>query len=429
MTLERLQEFVTEANLTNSSNDKKKVIAKYPDLKEDWNLIYDTINYQYFVTSANLKKNSHLVDDCPFETWQEVLQALQKRDYTGHAALGLVNGFTKRHPEHRDLVHNIIDRNLKTRTDISLINKVFPKCVPEFSVALAATYDEKTAKVVTWDGNWACSRKLDGIRCIAIIDENGKSTCYSRSGKEILTLGKVNEAIESLNLKNFVFDGEICMIDDEGNEHFQGIMKQIRKKDHTIPNPKFKIFDGLCKLKFEQKSDDTLLFDRYTYINEIVPIDNPFLSVLEQVKLNDVSAFEALQEESKEGGWEGLILRKNAPYQGKRSKDLLKVKEFFDAEYVVEGLVIDTLRHIDPETGLDTQSEMLSRVNITHKGNTVGVGSGFTIEERQHFFKNPNDLIGKVITVCYFEESQDEKGNLSLRFPTVKVIHGRERTT
>ena len=40
-----------------------------------------------------------------------------------------------------------------------------------------------------------------------------------------------------------VFDGELCLIDDEGNEDFQGVMKEIRKKDHTIENPKYKIFD------------------------------------------------------------------------------------------------------------------------------------------------------------------------------------------
>jgi hypothetical protein len=36
----------------------------------------------------------------------------------------------------------------------------------------------------------------------------------------------------------------------------------------------------------------------------------------------------------------------------------------------------------------------------------------------------------KIITVQYFEESVDSKtGQLSLRFPTLKIVHGSERNT
>ena len=48
--------------------------------------------------------------------------------------------------------------------------------------------------------------------------------------------------MKSLKLpEDFVLDGEICMVDDDGNEDFQGIMKQIRKK--II---KLKILNSLC---------------------------------------------------------------------------------------------------------------------------------------------------------------------------------------
>ena len=35
---------------------------------------------------------------------------------------------------------------------------------------------------------------------------------------------------------------------------------------------------------------------------------------------------------------------------------------------------------------------------------------------------NPNAIIGKTITVQYFEESKNQQGELSLRFPTVKHV-------
>jgi hypothetical protein len=36
--------------------------------------------------------------------------------------------------------------------------------------------------------------------------------------------------------------------------------------------------------------------------------------------------------------------------------------------------------------------------------------------------------MGAIITVQYFEESTDSKtGQLSLRFPTLKIVHGKQR--
>jgi len=38
-----------------------------------------------------------------------------------------------------------------------------------------------------------------------------------------------------------------------------------------------------------------------------------------------------------------------------------------------------------------------------------------------------SDIIGKTITVQYFEETKNDKGGISLRFPTVKHIYESER--
>ena len=102
--------------------------------------------------------------------------------------------------------------------------------------------------------------------------------------------------------------------------------------------------------------------------------------------------------------------------------NLLKVKTFHDAEYEV----IDTEMGMFPLTlnGKECEEEMLSCVYIKHKDNVVRVGSGFTIEQRQYFYNNPDAILGKIITVQYFEETKNQEGGISLRFPTFKVLHG-----
>ena len=77
--------------------------------------------------------------------------------------------------------------------------------------------------------------------------------------------------------------------------------------------------------------------------------------------------------------------------------------------------------------GKECEEEMLSCVYIKHKDHTVRVGSGFSIEKRQDFYKNPDAILGKIITVQYFEETKNQEGGISLRFPTFKVLHGDAR--
>ena len=70
---------------------------------------------------------------------------------------------------------------------------------------------------------------------------------------------------------------------------------------------------------------------------------------------------------------------------------------------------------------------MLKNIVIEHKGNRVDVGSGFSQEQRRHYFKNPTEIIGKQVTVQYFEESQNKKGEYSLRFPVIKTVYETPR--
>ena len=112
----------------------------------------------------------------------------------------------------------------------------------------------------------------------------------------------------------------------------------------------------------------------------------------------------ALLESATKNGWEGIMIRKDAPYKGKRTNDLLKVKKMHDEEYVVQDVEFGPFRVIDPGTGLEATIETMTNVIIEHKGNPVSVGSGFTIGQRQKYFMFPELIGGKEITVQYFEE-------------------------
>ena len=108
-----------------------------------------------------------------------------------------------------------------------------------------------------------------------------------------------------------------------------------------------------------------------------------------------------------------MINVSDAPYECKRSKNILKGKVFQEAD----------LRIIGFQEGEGNFKDTLGALVVNYKGNKVAVGSGYTWEERDEFWNKRENLIGKIVTVQYFEESKNSKtGLVSLRFPVFKQI-------
>lgn len=424
-----INEFIAKMNSTNSTNEKIEIIRDYHSKVKK--VLYYTYNsfMQYNITPKLLEKRPDLCNKhTKFESIFDLLNSLNQRLITGYKAIEEVNGFLFKHPECKELMYLILERNLKTRVSVKLINKALPGLIPVFNVALANKYDEKTKSKIDFDNDvWYVSRKLDGVRCLIIVDEDGKVKSFSRAGKQFHTLDLIEKEIKSLGVKNIVYDGEMCIVDENGDEDFQNIMKEIGRKDHVIQNGLFQVFDFIPLDMFKRGYSNSGTFSQRVFALQSLLLQkkSKFLDYLEQIPISNFEELEALTQKASEKGWEGLMLRKNATYKGKRSNDILKVKTFYDDEYEVVDTFTGPFRYI--KEGLEVEEEMLSGVAIKHKGNTVRVGSGFSIEQRKHLFKNPQDILGKTITVQYFEESQNQNGEYSLRFPVIKVIHGEKR--
>jgi len=412
----RLEKFINKMRSTSSGKEKIEII------KDSSPFIHKALEYtynpfkQFYVTSKTCIKNAHLKERHSLDLF-EVLDKINNREVTGHEAIKLVNGLED------ESIYKIIDKNLDIRAGDRLINKAIPGLIPTFSVALAKEYKDNC----DWETeDWYASRKLDGVRCLASVDENGECTLYSRMGKELTTLNKVKEAIEATNVINQVFDGEICLMDENGNEDFQGVMKQLRKKDHQIENPIFMIFDMIHKSEFDNQKGTEKLSDRLAKLRAWQGgrrTDAKILRYTEQFVITGDDHFEHWSQMACDKGWEGFMLRNDVGYEGKRSKNLVKVKKFFDAEYVVVDYNNEEAEVV--RDGRSATIEMLAQVWIEHKGHKVKVGSGWTQDQRLKYMDG--SIVGKTITVQYFEETHNQEGGISLRFPTVKVVHGEKR--
>ena len=329
-----------------------------------------------------------------------------------------------------ELFLNILDKDFKCGTNLKTIASVFPNIVKEFKVALANKYFGNEKLVNFNDGTWRSSRKMDGCRCIAIVNGEGVCETISRQGKKFETTSRIERELEdacrAMGLTNVVFDGECCIVDQNGDEHFDWIMKEIKRKNHTIERPMYQIFDMLTTGEFYGITKSPVLDERQERLAKFFENRSPkYLKKVEQTKITCQEDFDRLYKEAMTNGWEGLIIRKNVPYENKRSNNMLKCKSFNDAEYVVTGYHTGDMRFV--ENGAQVTRNVLTDVTIVHKGYEVSVGSGFSKEQRIRYKENPELVLGKTITVQYFEETTDKNGELSLRFPTVKQVYENGR--
>lgn len=430
-----------EIESTPKSSVKKKILSE--NLNQIIKIIFDdtyNTNRQYYIKKLELSNNKinqfgKLTIDDNYNIFHEGLNKLNNREITGNDAsiyiTDIINNFNI---EDQLILMKILKRNLKIGLSYDSFLDIIGERKSKFEVALAENLN-KVKNVNPIDGTYFISRKLDGVRCICYvnkyIDNNGNKNFdikfISRQNKEFTTLSNLIEPIkklmENVNINEWILDGEICMMDDEGNENFSNLMKEITRKNHTIKNPKYNIFDVMIKPEFNGDCTSDNFSERLRFMNELE--QQPQVRVLEQERVTSQEILDKWINISKENKWEGCMLRKDVPYKSGRSKDLLKIKDMQDSEYIIKDVITGKMTF--NENG-NKEFDVVTALVIEHKGNIVNVGSGLSKEQRLRWFKYPDEIIGKQVTIQYFEETQDSKTKeFSLRFPVLKYVYEENR--
>lgn len=247
--------------------------------------------------------------------------------------------------------------------------------------------------------------KLDGIRCL-IID----GIPVSRTLKPIR-----NKAIaEALTGLPSGLDGELIA---ESN-NFQDSTSAVMSANSTIPW-KYYIFDYV-------KDDPTLGYTerirQLVELNDLNPLPKECILVKPEY-IYTLADLKELHHQHIIDGYEGTMVRDpQGPYKFGRSTlkegTLLKLKEFSDTEAVI--IACEELMHNDNEA---TTNALGRTERSTHKENKrasgmlgafvvhpIGepdliykVGTGFTHEQREEYWANQEQLLGKLVKVKYFE--------------------------
>lgn len=291
-------------------------------------------------------------------------------------------------------------KELAIGLDIKAINSVIPNCIDIIEPMLATNYTNVADKLDT-STIYYVTLKLDGNRCI-VDNRNGIPKAYSRNGVEIKGL---DSFLNSLNLpKGKIYDGELLPrnIDNiSSKDQYKEISSIMRTKGEK-PKDKitYHIFDIIdYDLPYMQRRNfiDSIENTEYQQICQVLykgQINNAIFKLLDEVVAQE-------QEGLMANDIEGM-------YESKRVKSILKFKKFNTVD----------LKCIGVEQGEKKYANTLGAIICEYKGNTVKVGSGFTNSQRDYYWENQDEIVGRVVEIQYFEETQDKQGNYSCRFPT-----------
>lgn len=418
-------EFLKVVEIINDLRGTTKSTEKTAILKE--NKDNELLQKVLFYTLDSFKK--YKISEKTFETYGclqssysdiftllDVLSANNINDNLKNEAVGFVNSADEKL---QDLFKCMLIKDLRIGIAEKGINKVFKDLIPTFSCMLSESIFKNNNMQRVQGKEFIITQKLDGNRILGV-KANGKTTFYTRQGKEIDGLVELEEDFK-LFPDNMVLDGEILLANDKGlnsDELFRATMKECRKKGEKH-NLYFNAFDLVSLEGFGKGIDTTPCAQRKENLHNLIETNN-FTHIVEVpilYKGRDLDKIDEYLQLAISKGQEGCMVNLcEAPYEGKRVKTQLKVKAMNEIDLRVLGVF----------EGEGNFKRTLGGITVAfeHEGGnyTVGVGSGFSKEDRELYWAHPELIVRKIARIQYFEVSKNTDGGYSLRFPVFKGV-------
>lgn len=244
--------------------------------------------------------------------------------------------------------------------------------------------------------------KLDGVRCIAT-----SAGLFRRSGKRIVSVPHIDEELQYLFDKypSIILDGELYNHDLA--DDFDEIISIARKEKVKNIDPEkakkiqYHIYDEVSPEMFKDRI--------------LINIQTESVRTVETKKCTDLTAISALHEQWLSQGYEGTMIRFDAPYQvNERNYMLQKLKEFIEEEFPIIGI-----EDGDKGKAVGLACKIVVDVNGVKVKATMMGSEGY----RQQIWDEAEDYIGGQATVKYFNKTKDG----SLRFPNCKAVFKQQR--
>lgn len=411
--MQEILNIINQIANTSSRNEKEVILKKYQDNKLLKDIFYFVFN-PYILTGLSTKKINKITKEegSKYYNFDEIKDYILKHNTGTDYDIATVQNFIKNQSEElHDFYTKVFTKDLKIGVTADTLNKVYGDFIPVFDVQLAKKFEDHKHKI---KGDFIITKKLDGNRLV-VIKDNGVVKSFTRQGNQYEGLEEIESDIANLFFDDIVFDGEL-IADTEGSTHevYAKTTSKARSKGKNKTGLIYHIFDVLPLEEFQKGKSKLNCVSRKKYLSQL--FDGNDLPHCREVKPlyigSDLSKVDELMQYAIEQEWEGIMLNMDTPYVCKRTDTILKVKIMNTCDLRVTGF----------EEGTGRNKGRLGALIVDYKGFSCGVGSGFSDYDRDYIWTHPDEYLGKIVEVQYFEESKNQDGGISLRFPVFKKL-------
>ena len=429
MNFTQIMETCNKIKSISSTNEKKEFLASIID--EDFkNFLKWEFDSSIVSGLSDKKINKVLADDmfddgdwstCDAKTIFDVFRYLENHKTGTDSDIRTVQWYRKqicKNDEEVEFFNRVVTKDLPLGCDVKILNSVWKGLIPTFSVGLCDVY-YKNLKLVDGTEDFILDSKTDGCRCVAI-KENGNVRLVSRQGKSWFGMVEIENALKESPYDNIVFDSEITILNPQNypsKDVYKMTTKIVSTKDEEKHGLQLNCFDYMTLDEWNKQESKYPCIERKSQLEEIIKnINSPYLVYVENLYVgHDVNKIEEFMSGIvREKDMEGLVLKFClSKYEWKRSKNWLKIKQMDELDAYIVGYT----------EGKNQLSNMLGTFVCEINHPTFGklhfdCGSGYSLDERKRFWEEKDNLIGRVISVQYFEQTINEDTQVkSLRFP------------
>ena len=424
-------EAITELSTTGTKAGKQQILKDNENTPYFKSALKYLLNIYEVVGISTKKLQKELPITHTDMNFDELLEYLHSNPTGKDETVSIVKGYISQFEnEHQVVMMKLIAKTLTLGVSAKSVNKAYGDgFIPTFDVQLAFPYEKQIDKYTNDDVLYV-TKKLDGHRAITLVkpNESGISiTSYTRRGQEyeglkelhldIIELIRLNPIVMQSFRDGFMLDGELLLMNRPElttGDLFKATTK-VLKTEGEKTGIKYHVFDMTSLSDFLYSDASTYNYEhrRTHWLDNMVHTTNiEIIPVLAKINTHEIPEW---SDYATQNGWEGVMLNAAKGYYRKtRSPQLLKVKKMHTADLEIVGF--NQALSGEFEGGLQSLNVRLDDENI------VQVGSGLTKEQRIEIWNNKEDYLGVMVEIQYFEETTNQNGGKSLRFPVFKTF-------
>ena len=353
--------------------------------------------------------------------FKQAVDCFISREITGNAAQLVLDTLmeTATAEQWNSWYRRILIKDLRCGVSEKTINTVVKKDYPEYEIPVftcqlahdSANHEKKVC------GKKQIEVKLDGVRVICILHKNKRSEVFSRNGKQFHNFEHI---VDQLEKAKYILDTDMVLDGEVMSSSFQDLMKQVHRKTNVQSDDAvFHVFDMLTLEDFLKGGAPVPQYVRSNLTKSFIEENQKKLPNVQCLSWEDVDLdteegqqrFKEINKQAIDGGYEGIMIKDpKADYECKRSHSWLKLKPFIEV----------TLEVVDVEEGTGRNAGRLGAFILqgVDDGRSISVncGSGFSDSDRDSFWSNKGEIVGRLVEVRADAITQNQDGSYSLRF-------------